>query len=505
MSPSASPAVVKPYHALMSLVFTVALGAAWTMLPGDNELIAMLERDGHSRDALAILEDDYQNGDRRYRTLHQMLALYENEGNTAKARIILEDMIRQRPRDPALNDRLVKFYRAIGDGEAHLGALKAQIEARYNETACRDYIALIRLKGGADDEMAAIQLCRAKGYRRPNDLARLAELAAASGDKAQAAGILRAIDDVKRLKSSDERLLLVSMLLDQGQPKEVERRAVRWIKASKDRSAALLLVDVLARSKYPETALEVAKDAGEAGDSLSLTVGERLLERSQPQVARLYLRGWLENAAFENEEVATRFVAAAIEAADPHTALLGARKYGIGKLPVGVARELARTLANGGLKAEAAEVLAANAEIAEGLTYQPEDATASSAKLPGGAPAAGVDEPAPGGAPGGSVKRPVTIRPEAVNLRTDDPLASWRRGLTARMSEDAQRKVAALGHPLPRGPAGQGLSPGFDSKTHVTHRVLKKTGRVLQRTKRLKSLKLRQKLVRERAGKRNKT
>lgn len=505
MSPSAAASVIKPYHALMSLVFAVALGAAWTMLPGDNELIAMLERDGHSRAALAILEDDYEGGDRRYRTLHQMLALYENEGDTAKARVILEDMIRQRPRDPALRDRLVKFYRATGDGEAHMGALKAQIETRYNEAACRDYIALIRLKGVSQDEAAAIQMCRAKGYRRQDDLARLAELAAAAGDTAQAAGLLRAIDDVKRLKTSDERLLLLAMLLELGQPKEAERRAVRWIKASKDRSAALLLIDVLAKSKYPDSALEVAKDAGEAGDSLSLTVAERLLERSQPQAARLYLRGWLESSAFENEEVASRFVTASMEAADPHTALLGARKFGIGKLPVGVARELARALANGGLRAEAAEVLAANADIAEGLTYQPEDAAAGSAKLPGGASAAPTGnaldiEAAPAA---GALQS--SAKAKRVNLRADDALASWRRGLAARMSEDAQRKAAAQGYPMPRSLNGQSQAAGFEGRPHATHRVLKKTGRVLQRTKRLKSLKLRQKLVRERAGKRSKT
>lgn len=264
MIPSAEPSpLIRSYHVLMAMVFAVALGAGWMMLPGDNELIAMLERDGHARAALGILEQGYANGDRRYRTLHQMLALYEEQGDTRKARTILEEMVNARPYDPALRERLVNFYQAVGDQRARVVALKAQIETRYKEAACRQYVALLRLKGDSAEEIAGLQFCRQRGYRRSDDLARLAELLAASGDSVQASTILRAIDDVKRLTSSDDRFLFMDLLLQQGQPNEAVRRSVRWIKATKDQRLAVAVVDILARSNYPDSALDVAKSAGE--------------------------------------------------------------------------------------------------------------------------------------------------------------------------------------------------------------------------------------------------
>ncbi|MEQ1716063.1 MAG: hypothetical protein ABL907_08790 [Hyphomicrobium sp.] len=486
MHPRAAVAgLMKPHRALMALVFTVALAAGWSMLPGDSELIAMLERDGHSREALGILEGGYAKGDRRYRTLHQMLALYENEGNTIKAREVMEQMVAQRPRDPALRDRLARFYRAIGDGGARAGALKSQIETRYNEAACRELIAMRRLEGMAQNEIAALQLCRQRGYRRPDDLARLAELVAASGDTSQAASLLRAIDDVKRLKTSEERYFLLALLLEQSQPKEAERRAVRWIKSSKDHALAVGLIDALARSKYPDTALGVAKDAGESGDSISLTVAERFLERSQPQAAQNYLRGWLDNAAFDNEEVATRFVTAAIEAADPKTALAGARKFGLSKLPAPIAGDLAKALDNALLKAEAAEVRGANTRAAGSQAEPPGDGKFMTPERQ-----YGPWRTAPSRTSSGP-------KEQAMSFPPGDPLEAWRRSLSAKMAEDAQRKATAQGHPLPRHFGGG----HFDHRSHATARVLKATTRVLQRTKRLKSLKLKQKLVRERAAK----
>ena len=324
---------VRPYHVLMSMVFAVALAAGWSMLPGEEERIAMLERDGHSRHALEILEVSYASGDRSYRTLHHMLSLYEDQGNLAKAREILEAMIVSRPRDAALRGRLANFYRDTGKTAERAAALKAQVDVRYSEAACRDLISVLRLEGRAQDEAEAIRTCRQKGYRRADDLARLAGFAAVDGDTLAGSGLLRSIDDVRRLRDTEERYQLVAMLLDLDQPREAARRVVRWINASKDQVHAVGLIDQLARSKYPDAAIEVAKDAGRAGDSISLTVAERLIEQAQPQVARLYLRGWLDNAQFESEDVIVRFIDAAIEVRDPALAVAGARKYGIAKVP----------------------------------------------------------------------------------------------------------------------------------------------------------------------------
>lgn len=468
-----APALFKPYHVLMAVVFAVALGAAYTMLPDDNEIIAMLERDGHSGDAIAILEENYKQGDRRYRMLNQLLELYENEGTTAKARTILEEMVAQRPNDAALRERLARFYRAIGDGGARIDALRAQIALRYKESACREYVSLVRLGGDASAEIGALQMCRQKGYRRPDDLARLGVLLASTGETAQALSLLRAIDDVRRLKAQEDRQLLISLLLQQQQPNEAERRAIRWIKSGGSQALALSIVDELAAERYPDSALEVAKSAGEQGDSISLTVAERLLERAQVQPARLYLKGWLDSARFDTVETFERFVAAALEAEDPATGFDGARKFGIGRVPPAAAASLASALLAAGYFKEASALNAA-----AGTAAPKSDLTQT------------------GG--GQAVESGTSISRETRTRGATDPaeaLAGWRRTLVMRMSDDAQRRMPSAGNASPRhSSAGEG-------RGHHMTRVLKKTSKVLQRSKQLKSLKIKRRLTKEKAAK----
>lgn len=467
----------KPYHAVLLAVFAVALGSGWSMLPGESERIAMLERDGHAREALGILESAYEGGDRRTRTLRQMLTLYEDQGNVAKAREILETLVTERPRDASLRDRLAKFYRGTGERSPRIAALRAQIGVRYAEAACRELIAAERLAGDPVAEAEAIQECRQRNYRRADDLSRLAMLAAASSDPVLASQIMRSIDDVRRLKEPSERYLFLSLLLDQGQPREASRRAVRWIRSAKDQTLAVGLIDVLAKSKYPEAAMEVAKDAGSVGDRISLTVAERMLEQAQPHVAQLYLRGWLENAQFESEEVVSRFVEAALLAQDHATALEGARKYGFSRLPPATSRDLVRALRAAGASKEADELSAAGPVAEEFGPPNPFPQDAGLGKI-------GVSVE--------SQTRLAASGPEQV-----DPLTGWRRFLAEQMSDDAVHRSAALGRPVPK---HYGAWHG-EARAHT--RVLSKTAKVLQRNKKIRSLRLKQKLVRENARSRS--
>lgn len=488
---------IKPYHAIMAAIFGLALVAGWGMLPGDNERIAMLERDGHSREALAILEGAYQGGDKRYRTLHQMVGLYENEGNVARARDILEEMTVQRPRDAALRKRLAQFYRDTQNSDRRVAALRSEVEIRYSEGTCRELIASHRLQGDYDAEKAAIVTCRQKGYRRPDDLARLAELLAVEGDSAQAAAILRSIDDVKRLKEPGERFQLLAFLLEQEQPKEAERRALRWIKATKDNAFAVGIIDTFARSKYPSSALSLAKESGEAGDSIALTIAERLLEQSQSRAAQLYLRGWLDNASLKEEGTAVRFIFAAIEAQDPKTALAGAQKFGLKALPAEPLLRLVQALNSAGYKAEARQVLDVATAIAEPETDPSTNGSSEKKTEPSsaaGMPSAGT----PGtGTPGTGRSR--QIRFELPRAGSPDPLEPWRKSLLAKVSDDADRHAAALGLKVVRPRVPIVRDGRHDARPQANTKVLRKTARVLQRTKSLRSLRQKQKLAREAA------
>lgn len=486
----------------MALIYAGALAAGWAMLPGDNERVAMLERDGHSREALSILEQQYANGDRRYRTVHQMQSLYEDEGDVARAGALLALMTHERPRDAGLKRRLAQFYRNTQNESGYLAALQAQIDLRYSEGACRELVARLRLKGDFRAEQTALQTCRQKGYRRPDDLLRLASLAAASGDTAQAATLLRSIDDLKRLKSSHERYQLLTLLLDQDQPREAERRSLRWIRSAKDDTQfAVGLIDLLARSKYPASAMEVAKDAGVPGDSISLTIAERLIEQAQLEPARLYLRGWLERAGLEDRETALRFTEAALATDDPETAFRGARKSGLERLPGPTLRRLTAALEGAEMTGDAEEVRLALRATGVESTSPSETVAPAVGELP-------QKDALQPGAPASAVKRT-----EPRRIRLPDVLENWRRSLATRMSDDALRRLQALtvGPPAPSGGhvgrhQRRGFSFGVSGEARPELRpgsakFLKKTARVLQRAKKNRLLKANRRPLKEQVKK----
>jgi len=337
-------AAIEPHAVVMAIVFAPGLVAGYVFLPGENERVAMLERDGKNRQAMAILEARFAAGDRRPRTLFQLVGLYEQFGRLTELKRVLEALAVARPRDVQVQRRLAQFYSATQDNAAYIGALEREIEIKYSEASCRELVGLHRLAGNFDKEQAAIQRCRQRGYRRVEDIVRLAELVAADGDALQAAQLLRSVDDLRRLKSDRERLQLFTMLVEADQPREAQRRAVRWVKSARDDEFTLTLIESLVRDGRHDVAIELARDVSVQGDAVSLTVAEIMLDRGETVAARAYLRGWSRSAGSISEDTAYRFVEAALDAEDPELAYAFAGSFGLERTPQAALAALAEAL-----------------------------------------------------------------------------------------------------------------------------------------------------------------
>lgn len=348
---STSP--IRAHVLVMALLFASAIVAAVLLLPGDSERIAMLERDGKTFEARQILEQRFRAGDTRQHTLYQLEGLYEQSGDLPKTRKMLELLAQQRPRDLSLQRQLGLFYKQTQAEPAYIRVLLTQIDLRYSENACREVIGLLRRSGAFGEEQAALVKCRQKGYRRPDDMIRLASLLAADGDIKEASLLLRSVDDLRRLKSDRERLQLFHLLIENDQPGEAQRRAARWVKSSKDDAFALTLVSSLVADNRHDLAIELARETSVPGDSVFLSIGEVMVERNQTLAAQAILRGWLEKANALETPVAARFITAALGAGAPDLALAGAQKLGYSKLTPESIAELARGLDQAGRRGDA--------------------------------------------------------------------------------------------------------------------------------------------------------
>ena len=340
-----APAWLKPHILVMGAVFAGALAVGYMVLPGYNERIAALERDGRNREALRLLEQRFDQGDRSQRTLFQLQRLHEHFGDLAKARQTLEMLAALRPRDTQVQRQLAQLYKQTQNEAGYIAALKGQLESRYSEPICKELIGIHRGNGEFAAEQKMIAECRQKGYRRPDDVIRLAYLVAADGDLAQASSLLRSVDDRRRLKVDRDRLLFFSAMLEAGQAEEAQKRALRWIKGTRDDVLVLLLIDNLAKERRHDLAITLAREAGSPGDSVSLAVAELMLDREEVVAARSYLKGWLDTAAkIRDSDLAQRFVAAALDAEDPELAFRGAETFGLKRLSQGELVPLAEAL-----------------------------------------------------------------------------------------------------------------------------------------------------------------
>jgi tetratricopeptide (TPR) repeat protein len=381
---------IRAHSFVMGLFFCTAVVIAYGLLPGDSERIAMLERDGKTSEARQILEASFKNGDRRQRTLFLLQSLYETSGDVPKSLQMLELLAESRPRDVAVQRQLGLFYKQTQDEKGYVRSLLQQIELRYSETACRDAIGLLRRSGAYSEEQAVLQKCRQKGYRNPADMVRLASLLAADGDVKEASILLRAVDDLRRLKTERERLQLFELLIEHDQPNEAQRRAVRWVKGAKDDALALTLIHSLVVANRHDLAIELARETSIPGDSVFLAVAEVMVERSEKTAAQAILRGWLEKATVIEPAVAARFITAALNADTPDLALTGAQRIGLAKLPVETVTDLARALDAVGRRVDA-DALRAGLTREPGSDAQPRPPSRDRSRMSQGFKIVGLD------------------------------------------------------------------------------------------------------------------
>jgi len=344
---------VQAHAIVMAALFASAIVVAYILLPGEGERIAMLQRDGKTREARAILESEYNNGDRRQRTLFQLEQLYEDSGDLPQARKMFELLTEGRPRDATLQRQYGLFLRQTHDEAAYITSLGQQIAVRYSEAACRELIGLLRRAGDYKQERAALETCRQKGYRRPDDMVRLASLLAVDGEIKEASVLLRAVDDLRRLKVERERLQLFDLLIENGQPNEAERRGARWVKGNKDDGLALTLISLLVVANRHDLAIELARETSVPGDSVFLTIPEIMVERREFTAAEVLLRGWFEKAESIDGAVAQRFIQAALSAGAPDLAFACAQKVGLATLGPDAILDMARGLEAIGRKSDA--------------------------------------------------------------------------------------------------------------------------------------------------------
>ncbi len=303
----------------MPLILTASLAvgglaAAFLMMPGGAEQIAMLSRDGRYESAAELGNRIHVDGDGNPEVLAQLFDLNDYTGDPQRAREAIDEYLRQRPDDVAMLRHAVAFFASQQDFPAYLRQLERLVARAPRPEDVTTLAALYRSQGRFDDEKRT--LLDHRDLKLPSEsLERLGRLLGRDGDYAHAAEVLA--DVAGRAGSSNKaaRALLFEMLLKSGQTERAAELATGWAARGLDAATQAVMVVSLSQAGEQGAAEKLAATFpnGRSYDPALLAWalnGQRRFDLVKP-----VLRRWLDFAdVAAAKRAATLYVDAAAQA-----------------------------------------------------------------------------------------------------------------------------------------------------------------------------------------------
>jgi hypothetical protein len=215
-----------------SLTFGIAVAAvvaALHMIPGPREQWTMLVRDERNDEALAILEQRYEAGERDPEAMLQLYKLLMSVARIDRATRIIEEIAAQRPDDVSGLAELAKHYGHTQDLNGEARTLERIFALQPSSTTAQRLLVLYRLRGDQLQEQRLLAKMLPAGITTAEDTQRLGFMLAAKGDFQGALEALLAFDSVAAPEYSTSRFALVDVLLRLGQPQNAMARMRNWL------------------------------------------------------------------------------------------------------------------------------------------------------------------------------------------------------------------------------------------------------------------------------------
>jgi len=218
-------------HAALTFGIAVsALVTALCMVPGSREQWTMLVRDERNDEALEILEQRYEAGERDPEAMLQLYKLLMSVARIDRATRIIEEIAAKRPDDVSGLAELAKHYGHTQDlhGEARTLERLFALQPSSAATAQR-LLVLYRLRGDQAQEQRLLAKMLPTGITTAEDTQRLGFMLAAKGDFKGALEALVAFDSMAAPQFSTSRFALVDVLLRLGETQNAMVRMEHWL------------------------------------------------------------------------------------------------------------------------------------------------------------------------------------------------------------------------------------------------------------------------------------
>ena len=315
---------------------TIAAGSILTavsLIPGDLEHVAMLERDGRYEDAMAELDRQYANGRRDPRLMIDLHKLKLRFGQLEAARQVLEEYARARPKDIQAQIGLIRFYQMNQQETDYVASLKALNERTRSRELHNELLGYFRSTSRFRDEEDLLDRAARANRAAPADYQRLGLLAASRGDLARAARALRRADGRLDENSQPARLSLFRILLDLKEYDEAHTRALNWLSTWRVTSLVVDFMTELSDAGRVDLSLDIGNRYGGPGSEVTLVAAELLVEQGKRELALPRIKEFVATGLPEDREYGLRLIELAVAADEAEIAVRAARNLGLRKLP----------------------------------------------------------------------------------------------------------------------------------------------------------------------------
>ena len=245
-------------YKLLASLAVIALSAGAFLVPGEREYSTMLKKDGLYNDALRVIENQYEQGDRSANTLLNMFDLYTRSGQFDKATQIMETFVASRPKDVEALLKLAKQYRATYNTKAYANTLERVLQLTPSPQVSQALLGVYRLKGDVVREKAVLMRMVKAKKAKPVQFKRLGLLLASQGDLKAAREMLTTFDKTARMSEQTPRFVLFQLLLDLGHFKEAYQKAETWLHKWHDPKITQSMAERMAAAGQPGFAMKLA-------------------------------------------------------------------------------------------------------------------------------------------------------------------------------------------------------------------------------------------------------
>jgi tetratricopeptide (TPR) repeat protein len=219
--------MVKHIVLIVTLTF-VALAAGVAMVPGEREQWTMLWRDGQNQQALRVLEQRYNAGQREPDAVLHLYKLYMSFSDIDRATQVMQQFVADHPGDPAVLALLARHYGDTQNKVAEIKSLEDLFALAPSLPTAQVLLSYYRLEGQFEREEILLRNLLTNQMITANDAERLGLLLASTGDLFGARDALIRFDEISNPERILGRLALFDVLVQIGEKTEALTRAASW-------------------------------------------------------------------------------------------------------------------------------------------------------------------------------------------------------------------------------------------------------------------------------------